>query len=91
MSLIRCAVSGGGQARLGAAIPVLAYAETLMDAAEEPSHGVAAIHVEGLPREGERSPGGGIDYELTHADGRVMQRFRSKHERPDLATPSEGR
>jgi hypothetical protein len=33
-----------------------------MDAVEEPRRGVVAVHVEGLPRDGERAPDG-IDYE----------------------------
>ncbi|HXL89160.1 MAG TPA: hypothetical protein VN969_09290 [Streptosporangiaceae bacterium] len=42
-----------------------------MSAVEEPSHGVVAVHVEGLPREGEWSSDG-IDYELTDADQCVL-------------------
>lgn len=65
-------MSGGGQsAAWGLRYQYLRTLETLMDAVEEPRRGVAAVHVEGMPRGGERAPEG-IDYELTDADGHVM-------------------
>jgi hypothetical protein len=68
----RCVMSGGGQsAAWGLRYQYLRTLEALMDAVEEPRRGVAAVHVEGMPRDDERTPEG-IDYELTDADGHVV-------------------
>jgi hypothetical protein len=73
-------VSGGGQSAAWCLrYQYLRTIEALMSAVEEPSHGVVAVHVEGLPREGEWSSDG-IDYELTDADQRVLLAVKSKHE-----------
>ena len=52
-----------------------------MDAIDEPRRGVAAVHVEGLPRDGERAPHG-IDHEPTDADGHVMLAVQVKARAP---------
>ena len=62
---------GGRSAAWGLRYQYLRTLEALLDAVEEPHRGVAAVHVEGLPRDGQRAPES-IDYELTDADGQVL-------------------
>ena len=60
-----------------------------MDALKEPRPGVVAVHVEGLPRDGERAPDG-IDYELTDADGHVVLAVQVKARAPGIEDGGRG-
>jgi hypothetical protein len=78
----RYLVSGGGQSAVwGLRYQYLRTLEALMDAVDEPGRGVVAVHVEGLPRDGERAPDG-IDYELTDGSGHVMVAVQVKARAP---------
>lgn len=75
-------MSGGGQsAAWGLRYQYLRTLEALVDAVEESCHGVVAVHVEGLPRDGEQAPDG-IDYELTDTDGHVVLAVQVKARAP---------
>jgi hypothetical protein len=72
---------GGRSAAWGLRYQYLRTLEALMDAVEEPRHGIVAVHVEGLPRNDEKAPDS-IDYELTDTNGHVVLAVQVKARAP---------
>lgn len=72
---------GGRNAARGLRYQYLRTLEALMDAAEEPGRGVAAVHVEGLPAPDGKAPES-IDYELAGAGGRTFMAAQVKARAP---------